>query len=253
MFTDTIEGLDVVGVYCTLCGAMIVYETNVDGTRHKLGTSGFLYRSNKLMYDRSTSSLWNTFWGRPVIGPLTDKGVSLKRRSVVTTTWGEWKSRHPDTTVLSLNTGYKVDYSEGIAYKDYFATDKLMFSVPELDNRLKNKAEVLGILPDEAGDGLPLAISADYLRRHPVYYGKSGHREIVVLTDASGANRVYKGGIKIDRWLDRNTLIDSQGQNWKVTESGLHSESGQTHRRLAAHRAFWFGWYSAFPNTSLLY
>jgi len=51
MFVDQVGGIDVAGVYCTLCGAVIVYETNADGMRHRLGTSGFVYRSNKLMYD----------------------------------------------------------------------------------------------------------------------------------------------------------------------------------------------------------
>ena len=65
--------------------------------------------------------------------------------SVVTTTWGEWRKRHPATTVLSLETGADRDYGEGVAYRDYFATDELMFTVPSRDDRLKNKAEVLAL------------------------------------------------------------------------------------------------------------
>ena len=112
---------------------MVLYETRHKGVSHALGTSGFLYRSNKLMYDRETSSLWSTLHGTPVIGPLVGKGISLKRRSVVTTTWSEWKKRHPQTTVLSLDTGHRRDYGEGVAYQDYFSTDEVMFSVPQLD------------------------------------------------------------------------------------------------------------------------
>ena len=70
MFVDTVGGISVAGVYCTLCGTMILYETTRNGVDHELGTSGFLFRSNKLMYDRATQSLWNTLWGKPVIGPL---------------------------------------------------------------------------------------------------------------------------------------------------------------------------------------
>src|SRR6266851_4811865 len=75
MFTDTIGGVPVAGVYCTLCGSMILYETSVGGTQHFMGTSGFLYRSNKLMYDRATQSLWSTLEGEPVVGPLLGKGI----------------------------------------------------------------------------------------------------------------------------------------------------------------------------------
>ena len=83
MFVDEIGGVEFAGVYCTLCGAVILYETTFDNTRHELGTSGFLYRSNKLMYDRETQSLWNTTWGQPVIGPLVGQGIELKRSYVV--------------------------------------------------------------------------------------------------------------------------------------------------------------------------
>jgi hypothetical protein len=93
LFTDEIGGVPVAGVYCTLCGTVILYETELDGVQYELGTSGFLYRSNKLMYDRATQSLWNTIWGRPAIGPLAQEPIQLKRRSVVTTTWGEWRRR----------------------------------------------------------------------------------------------------------------------------------------------------------------
>ena len=78
MLIDRVGGVDVAGVYCTLCGAVIIYETRVGDHLHQLGTSGFLYRSNKLMYDADTQSLWNTLEGRPVVGPLVDQGISFR-------------------------------------------------------------------------------------------------------------------------------------------------------------------------------
>jgi len=154
MFVDTVGGVPVTGVYCTLCGTDILYEsTTADGVTHDFGTSGFLYRSNKLMYDRATNSLWVTLLGKPVIGPLAETDVTLKHRSVVTTTWGEWKRRHPETQVLSLDTGHQRVYSEGVAYQEYFATDNLMFNVPNLDERLKNKTKFWGyFFPSKASN-----------------------------------------------------------------------------------------------------
>ena len=152
-----------------------------------------MFRSNKLMYDRETQSLWNTLWGEPVIGPLAEEGFRLKRRPIVTTTWGEWRRRHPETLVLSRKTGHRRDYSEGAAYRDYFATDRLMFAVPKLDARMKNKAEVLALV-FEAAPTLALAIAADFLREHPLYQSRLGAVSFVVLTDTSGANRVYESG-----------------------------------------------------------
>jgi len=252
MFVDEVGGVPVAGVYCTLCGSMILYETVHNGVAYELGTSGFLYRSNKLMYDRATQSLWNTLWGRPVIGPLADRDIELKRRSVVTTTWGEWKRRHPETTVLSLQTGHRRDYSEGAAYREYFATDELMFNVPQLDRRLLNKAEVLALVFSEAPDQ-PLAISAKFLKKHPIHHDRLGEQDFVVLTDRSGANRVYEtGGRKFARWDEDRLAIDASGVEWTLDEDQLVSAEGEVLARLPGHRAFWFGWYAAYPQTRLV-
>ncbi len=253
MFVDEVGGVPVCGVYCTLCGSMILYESVHAGRLHELGTSGFLYRSNKLMYDRDTQSLWNTMWGEPVVGPLVEEDIRLKRLSIITTTWGEWRRRHADTQVLSLDTGHRRDYSEGAAYREYFATDELMFNVPELDRRLPNKEEVLGLVFTEHPDQ-PLAIRADYLSAHPLYHDSVGDLDFVVLTDASGANRVYEArGVEFERWDQDQTVVDGSGVRWTQTESGLRSTDGRMLHRLPAHRAFWFGWYSAYSHTRLVF
>ena len=252
MFVDKVGETPVAGVYCTLCGSMILYKTEHAGVNHQIGTSGFLYRSNKLMYDKQTQSLWNTLWGRPVVGPLADKSIELERMSVVTTTWGEWKKRHPQTKVLSLDTGHKRDYSEGTAYREYFATDELMFNVPKLDKRLKNKDEVLGLIFSQHADK-PLAISVDYLSKNPVYHKNVGDMDFVVLTDKSGAARVYETkGVKFTDWDRERSVTDVNGDKWTLSESKLESSDGKELYRLPAHRAFWFGWYGAYSNTELI-
>lgn len=251
MFTDTIGGIPFAGVYCTLCGTVVMYETQYKGRSYQLGTSGFLYRSNKLMYDKATQSLWNTTWGKPVIGSLTGKGIELKQGAVVTTTWGEWRRRHPETTVLSLDTGYERNYDEGVAYRDYFATHQLMFAVPETDGRLQNKDEVLALSFPGIAD--TLAIDARYLQKHPVYHDKIGTQALVVLTDASGANRVYApGNVKFSHYDGDKLATDSQGQPWSVTEDALTGPGSQQLKRLPARRAFWFGWYAAYNDTRLV-
>ena len=253
MFVDTVGGVPVAGVYCTLCGSMILYKTEIDGINHEMGTSGFLYRSNKLMYDKETQTLWNTLWGKPVIGKLADENIELERMSIVTTTWGEWRKRHPDTKVLSLDTGYARDYDEGAAYKEYFATDDLMFTVPKLDKRLKNKDEVLGLIFSQHPN-MPLAISSKFLLKRRLYQDKVEDLEFVVLTDRSGAARVYESkGIKFIDWDQKNTVIDSKGKKWLFSETRLLSPEGDELFRLPSHNAFWFGWYSAYSNTRLVH
>ncbi|MEM8946816.1 MAG: DUF3179 domain-containing protein [Planctomycetota bacterium] len=253
MFKDTIGGTSVNGVYCTLCGSMIVYETEFEGTHHELGTSGFLYRSNKLMYDHATKSMWSTLNGQPVVGPLVGQGINLKRLHVVTTSWGEWRRRHPATTVLSLDTGHRRDYGEGVAYRDYFATDRLMFRVPFHDQRLKNKQQVLALRFDSE-PAEQLAIDTEFLQRNPVYHGQLGEQRFVVLTDRSGANRVYDPGKnRFVTWNLGNEATGEDGGAWQVTEAELADGKGNSCPRLPAHRAFWFGWHAAYPETALVH
>lgn len=252
LVTDTVGGEAITGVFCTLCGSMIVYRSNVDGEHHQLGTSGFLFRSNKLMYDEATQSLWNTLWGEPVVGPLVGKGIRLETLSVVTTTWGEWKARHPKSSVVSLNTGFDRDYSEGEAYREYFASDEVMFAVPHQDSTLYNKDEVFCLyLPEQ--DPQAVAISTKFLLRQKRYTLQIGALEVLVLTDRSGASRAYAtNGQKFRKWDRDHTIVDSKQRTWTLKEDQLETADGEVLKRIPAHRAFWFGWKAAFPNTRVI-
>lgn len=252
MFVDTIDGVEYAGVYCTLCGAVILYKTHFKGVHHAVGTSGFLYRSNKVMYDADTQSLWSTTKGVPFVGPLVGKGIALERSFVVTSTWGEWRRRHPTTQVLSLDTGHERDYGEGVAYRSYFSSDKLMFGVPGEDARLANKAEILALqFPDAPDD--TMAISAEFLSDKPVYATKLGKHSLVVFTDPSGANRVYdSGGLQFASYDGDVTVTDTNGGTWQLSEAGLAGPDNAELPRVPAHRAFWFGWRAAHPDTRLI-
>ncbi len=250
-FVDDFENIRVAGVYCTLCGTVIGYNMESQGVFHDLGTSGFLYRSNKLMYDKQTQSLWSTIEGKPVVGPLVDKGIQLETYPVVTTTWKEWNEKYPNTKVLSINTGYKRNYSEGEAYRKYFSDDALMFPVPKDDHRLKNKEEVLVLRPENY-QNTPLAISVEYLRKHQIYQSVIGGLPFVVLTENNGIIRAYKSmGVKFASY-ENEFLLDEQSQKWVISEEYLKSPSGKYLERIPTHQIFWFAWYNMFPNTKLI-
>jgi hypothetical protein len=256
MVRDRLGDVELTLVYCTLCGAVIPYDSRVDDRSFTLATSGLLYRSNKLMFDAETSSLWSSLYGKPVVGQLADSGIRLDRLPVVTTTWGEWLAAHPDTTVLSLDTGHDRDYAEGAAYRDYFRTDRLMFAVPATDDRLKNKAEVL-VFPghDGASAGVPpLAIDTAYLGRNRIYQLRRGDVELLVLTTPKGANHVYAGDApEFSGWLDDGRVEDESGQAWRMGDDALEREDGaQRLERVPAYRVFWFGWYAQHPDTDLI-
>ena len=146
MANDVVGGVPVALAYCTLCGAGVLFDTRVGDATYEFGSSGFLMRSNKLMYDRTTYTLWNQLTGEPVLGKLADGSIELKRLPVVVTRWQAWLERHPETQVLSLQTGHLRDYTPGNPYGGYFASPETMFPAEGAVDRLPDKARHLRAL-----------------------------------------------------------------------------------------------------------
>ncbi len=153
MVNDTLGGRHLGIPYCTLCAAAQAYFTDrlPDGIeRPVLRTSGLLIRSNKVMYDVNSHSVFDTFLGKAVTGPLAKKNVQLKQASVVTTDWGTWKKVHPKTTVLveELSLGRDFDFRNGRDAKGP------IFPVGDVDPRLPVHEDVIGIV---TASGKPVA------------------------------------------------------------------------------------------------
>ncbi|MBV6657766.1 MAG: DUF3179 domain-containing protein [Devosiaceae bacterium] len=155
MVNDTLGGRDLGIPYCTLCGAAQAYFTDrmPEGVaRPVLRTSGLLIRSNKVMYDITSGSVFDTFRGNAVTGPLSEIGLVLDQATVVTTTWGQWKEAHPETTVLAERyaLGRNPDFRNG---RD---ADGPIFPVGDVDPRLPVHEDVIGVI---APSGTPWAFS----------------------------------------------------------------------------------------------
>ena len=153
MVNDTLGGRHLGIPYCTLCGAAQAYYTDQlpDGIdRPVLRTSGLLIRSNKVMYDVKTYSVFDTFLGKAVTGPLAEKGLQLEQASVVTTDWGTWKDAHPETTVLveALALGRDFDFRNN---RD---ANGPIFPIGDLDPRLPVHEDVIGVI---TASGQPVA------------------------------------------------------------------------------------------------
>jgi hypothetical protein len=259
MARDRLGNEEITLVYCTLCGAVIPYSSRIGERTFRFGTSGLLYRSNKLMFDEETHTLWSSLTGKPVVGRLVNTGIGLIHYPVVTTTWGKWKKLHPETSVLSLDTGFTRNYSEGAAYRDYFSSDRLMFAVSQKDNRLKNKTEVLtfrlakrSCLQEEL---IPIAISKNFLRKHLLFQTEIDSHHVVVLTLPKGGSRVYyTNGVRFSKILGSALLKDSRNRLWIVNEEALvlKTNPGERLSRISSHPAFWFGWFAQFPDTILI-
>ena len=242
MFNDTIGGVPVALAYCTLCGAGILFETKLPG-RDKpfiFGSSGFLYRSNKLMFDRGTDSLWNQFTGKPVSGPLRNTGIELKIRPVVITAWSKWRARHPSTKVPSLKTGHQRDYGPGVVYNEYFASPELMFPAIVRDEKtIKRKDFIFGIRDVGTAKAWPLTA---FITR-AVINDAIGPRNIVLIGDAvTRTVRAYnRSGLEFIAGESPQHLKGPNG-NWLITEDALIGPGGAKLARVPGHISYWFAW-----------
>lgn len=248
MFNDVVGGVPVSLAYCTLCGSGILFDTRVPGRRKPLvfGSSGLLYRSNKLMYDTETESLWNQFTGEPVVGELTESEIVLKVLPVVITSWRDWLTAHPDTTVLSLDTGFERDYRPGQPYGQYFASPELMFPVVVRDRRLDPKDRIYVLRDGENQMAWALSLFAGGAAVHD----RVGPRDVVLIGSAEFETvRAYESGGRTFRVVaDDPAHVESGGELWSVSEDALTGPAGETLARLPGHMAYWFAYQSYNPG-----
>ena len=266
MANDTVGGVPLSLAYCTLCGAAIAYHgVGSDGVTYDFGSSGFLYRSNKLMYDRQTRSLWNQLTGEPVLGPLVGTGVELELLPVVLTSWAAWQAQHPETLVLDINTGFDRPYEVGAAYGAYFASSGTMFPVWQRSELLATKAQVYALTID----GTPKAYPLDLLTAEGVVNDTVAGQGLVLvarrgIVEAEGQDRRYgpinyaagaevrafaRDGYTFAPGEALDELVDETGRIWTITETALIGPDGAELPRISGHLAYWFGWFAFFPNT----
>ena len=190
MVNDTLGGRDLGIPYCTLCGAAQAYFTDelpAGIERPVLRTSGLLIRSNKVMYDVNSYSVFDTFLGTAVTGPLAEKGVALEQASVVTSEWGAWKAAHPETTVLveELALGRDFDFRNG---RD---ADGPIFPVGDVDPRLPVHEDVIGIV---TASGTPVAFQRSAAMVALQRGAKISVENVRLVLDAGGIKAVDADG-----------------------------------------------------------
>ena len=238
-----------------------MYSTEINGEVMEFGTSGWLYQSNKLMYDRGTNTLWHQFLGKPVIGELAGSGIKLEVLPVTLTTWDDWVLAHPKTTVLHIETGvypsgsYAAEENPGSIYYNYRRREGTMFPVPERNSQLATKSRVLGLTLN----GRPKAYPENALTNEPVINDSLGGIDLVVVSIGGGSRAYQAGGHDFitdgseGRRSGTKYLLDEAGGRWDITEDALVGTGSPDDRleRLPSRSSYWFGWYAFNPTTEV--
>lgn len=257
MVNDVVGGEPVTLSYCTLCGSGVLYATRgADGGERTFGTSGLLYRSNKLMVDRQTRTLWSNLTGEAVLGRLAgpEGPVRLAVLPVVVTTWEEWRTRHPATTVLALDS--RMEKKWGFRYLPGAAEQRragIAFPIWLKSGALDPKAEIYAVRLGERAKAYPVERAV----KERVINDTLGGEPLVVVADpASGAVRAYRrGGHTFRPGPSAAELIDADGRRWTAGEEALAPAAADPASpplpRLPGHSSFWLGWYAFFPQSEL--
>ncbi len=209
---DSYAGSPILISYCPLCGTGMAFKAEVDGRKLSFGVSGLLYNSDVLMYDRQTNSLWSQIRTQAISGKM--KGKKLDMLPLEHTTWKQWKSRHPDTLLLSFDTGFSRNYRETL-YVGYSNTDDIYFPVSHEDKRYHPKEIVIG-----------LAINGVFKAYPMTELSKSSSP---LLDNVNGQP------VKI--------YFDSASRSGRIED-----EKGMA---IPSLTAFWFAWFTFHPETAV--
>jgi hypothetical protein len=168
----------------------VVYSREIDERPHTFGVSGRLYKSNVLLYDHQTESLWSQLMEKAIAGPLV--GKRLKSLPSTRTSWKAWKKAHPNTLALSRETGHNRNYGVD-PYEGYYRAAGIWFPVGEVRRDLSPKEMVLGVEIDGVTRAYPLSllrknagVLKDEIGEKAIEIEVSVEGEVVGVTDQEG-------------------------------------------------------------------
>lgn len=199
--------------FCPLCGTGIAYVSKAGSKPLSFGVSGLLYNNEVLVYDRQTQSRWSQILAQAVSGPL--KGAKLSTVALTHTSWADWKQRHPDTLVLSADTGFGRDYARD-PYAGYTQDLSIMFPVAGRSQRYHPKETVIGI---EVGGKFK---AYPFVELAKIKDGKT--------TDTLGGKTLT---VRFDAGHRTGAVFDAQG------------------KEIPTVTAFWFAWYAFHRDTEV--
>ncbi len=264
---DTVGRVPVAVTYCPLCNSAIAYDRRT--ARHVLsfGTSGRLYDSNLVMYDRQTQSLWVQFTGQAVAGVLT--GHQLHPYPMQTVSWGEWRAGHPHGWVLSRDTGYTRPYGAN-PYPGYdnIHSRPFLFS-GQVNGRYTAMTRLVGI----RHDGEAVAVLLNALRRRRVIDLTLAGQPVIVWwqpgTASALSSTTVAGGSDVGATGAFSPVVDGRRLHFLPAAGGFRDRETGSHWSVLGHAragplagqnltpvthedTFWFVWAAFRPRSRVI-
>lgn len=230
---DTIGGEGIAITYCPLTGSAVGFKRdNVE-----FGVSGLLVNNNLIMYDRGTESRWPQILGRSIQGPY--RGQSLQEIQITWTTWGDWKKAHPDTVVLTENTGAARNYGRDPYVEDgIYSSRQLAFPVMYQNDDYHPKKTVIGARSKHGA----LAVFKDTLREEQLIELTLNEVPYVAVYDALlDTGYVYENTREIN--------LRTEGNEFRTSDGEVYSAANLPLASINTFDAMWFAWYGFYPDT----
>jgi hypothetical protein len=246
---DEVGGTPVAVTYCPLCFTNQVFHRTIDNQTVEFRTSGKLYNSNLVMYDRTSESLWSQALSQAIVGEHA--GKKLERIPFDVAFWREWKALYPESKVLSQDTGFGRPYGVD-PYGNYYTDPNILFPVSHRDDRLGPKEIVVGL----ENEGVYRAYPIQQIEDNHIINDEIGDRKIVLMSFYPFMARPYDrsvDGLVLDFEYDGGKVIDTQTSSiWNFEGEAIEGEmKGKQLVRLPFDEGFWFTWVAFHPETSL--
>ncbi len=250
---DTFNGEALAVTYCPLCFTGVVFERMIAETVVEFGTSGKLYNSNLLMYDRKTESLWSQAMGEAVVGDLT--GARLKLYPSLTISWTEFKQNYPGGEVLSRQTGHTRDYtSDPYGPRGYYEDASVWFPLSNEDARAHPKTVIYGYRSATAQK----AYALDAVEQKVLINDQVGEEAVLIFWDSDlstvrGFSRQLDGVMLEFEQTDEFFKDVATGSLWNTQGEAVSGDyRGRRLESLILKNSFWFSWATTYPQTDLL-
>jgi hypothetical protein len=264
---DVVDAEPVVVTYCPLCNSGLVFERTIDGEVLDFGTSGRLWNSNLVMYDRATRSLWSQFTGEAIVGERL--GQELERLPMQIVSWDEYRTSWPDGRVLSRDTGENRPYGEN-PYTGYDSSASPFLFNGETGGPLPQMERVVTL----GGEEDPVAYPLPLLTKERVLSDEVAGEPIVVLwspgtasaldtrdipqgkdVGATGVFRPSVDGQDLTFEPDgKEDFRDTQtNSTWTVLGRAVAGPlEGEQLERVAHDNTFWFVQFAFRPETRVV-